>query len=293
MSNKKAFLFPGQGSQQSGMGAGLYESNSEVRNLFDQADDILGFGLKNIMFHGSGEELKRTDVTQPAVFVYSYATYIANNPADAIAVAGHSLGEITALVASGAIEYTTGLQLVAARAKAMQYACELAPSTMAAILGLDDQKVKEICTETDGIVVAANFNCPGQVVISGEIAAVEIAAENCKKAGAKRAIILSVGGAFHSPLMQPALEMFSQAVQQASFNTPSIPVFQNVDAKPSLDPESIKRKLLQQLTSPVLWTNTIESLQNNGVEEYVEFGSKVLSGFVKKIHKEALVTSFE
>ncbi|HZV68112.1 MAG TPA: ACP S-malonyltransferase [Saprospiraceae bacterium] len=293
MTTKRAFVFPGQGSQLSGMGAALYESFPEVRTYFDQADEILGYELKNLMFYGAEEELKRTEVTQPAVFLYSYATYKSKEPGIASVVAGHSLGEITALVAAGALDFESGLRLVDARARAMQVACELTESTMAAILGLEDDVVKQICEDTPGIVVAANYNCPGQVVISGENMAVELAAESCKKAGAKRAILLPVGGAFHSPLMEPARDLFSQAVENIRFNTPSIPVYQNVDASPSVDPDEIKLKLLAQLTSSVLWTSTIENMKAFGIEEYVEFGSKVLGGFIRKIHKEAIITSFE
>ena len=293
MSITKAFIFPGQGSQLSGMGAALYENFPEVRPLFDKADEILGYGLRNMMFYGAEEELKRTEITQPAVFVYSYATYRSRETGVPSAVAGHSLGEITALVAANVLDFESGLRLVDARARAMQAACELTESTMAAILGLEDALVQQICEETPGIVVAANFNCPGQVVISGETIAVELAAETCKKAGAKRAIILSVGGAFHSPLMEPALELFSSAVNTIQFKKPIVPVYQNVDAMSSLDPDQIKLKLLSQLTSSVLWSRIIEQMRLDGVEEYMEFGSKVLGGFVRKIYKEATVTSFE
>jgi len=293
MSNPRAFLFPGQGSQLTGMGAALYDANHSIRYLFDQADDILGYGLKDLMFHGAEEELKRTEITQPAVFVYSYATYQSKDLGTPDAVAGHSLGEITALVAAKALDFTSGLKLVDARAKAMQAACEITPSTMAAILGLDDAVVSKICADTHGIVVAANYNCPGQVVISGETAAVEHAAEACKRAGAKRAIMLAVGGAFHSPLMAPARDMFAEALEKTTIHTPLCPVYQNVDGQPSTDPGSIRHKLLHQLTSSVQWTLTIETMKENNIQEYVEFGSKVLGGFVKKIHKEAIMTSFE
>lgn len=293
MTTKKAYLFPGQGSQLSGMGASLYESAPDIRYLFDEADEILGYGLRQLMFYGAEEELKRTEITQPAVFVYSYATYRSKMLDAPIAMAGHSLGELTAIVAAGSLDFESGLRLVDARARAMQKACEMVDSTMAAILGLADEDVKRICEETPGVVVAANFNCPGQVVISGETMAVNLAAEACKQAGAKRAIMLSVGGAFHSPLMAPAVEIFGKAIETTKFNDPAIAVYQNVDGSPSLDAEEIKQKLVRQLTSSVLWGNTIEMMRNNGVEEYVEFGSKVLSGFVKKIHKEAPVISFE
>jgi len=293
MTAKKAFLFPGQGSQLSGMGALVYESFPEVRPYFDDANDILGYDLKHMMFYGAEEELKRTEITQPAVFVYSYATYKSHEPGIASAVAGHSLGEITALVAAGVLDFQSGLQLVDARARAMQVACEKVDSTMAAILGLEDEVVKEVCEGTEGIVVAANYNCPGQVVISGVTAAVERAMEECRKKGAKRAIMLAVGGAFHSPVMNPAIELFAPAIEKATFSEPVIPVYQNVDGLPSTDPDQIKNKLLRQLTSSVLWTSTIENMKANGITEYMEFGSKVLGGFVRKIHKEAPVTSFE
>jgi [acyl-carrier-protein] S-malonyltransferase len=291
--NKKAFLFPGQGSQLSGMGASLYETYPDIRFLFDTADDILGYGLRNLMFYGAEEELKRTEVTQPAVYVYSYATFLSRSPGIPDAVAGHSLGEITAIVASGALDFESGLKLVDARARAMQKACEITPSTMAAILGLDDDRVRKVCESTPGVVVAANFNCPGQVVISGDIEAVTAAAEACKENGAKRAIMLPVGGAFHSPLMAPAVEIFAKAIESTSFKIPTAPVYQNVDGMPSLDPDEIRQKLVRQLTASVQWTRTIENMRTNGVEEFVEFGSKVLGGFVKKIYKESNVTSFE
>ena len=293
MAIKKAFLFPGQGSQLSGMGSSLYESFPDIRHLFDEADEILGYGLRNLMFYGAEEELKRTEVTQPAVYVYSYATYISRSPGIADAVAGHSLGEITAIVAAEALDFATGLRLVDARARAMQVACGMTESTMAAILGLDDDLVTRICEETPGIVVAANFNCPGQVVISGETHAVGLASESCKQAGAKRAIMLPVGGAFHSPLMAPAVDLFAKTIDSIEFRTPVVPVYQNVDGMSSTEADVIKQKLVRQLTASVMWTSTIQAIQNNGIEEYVEFGSKVLGGFVKKIHKEAVVTSFE
>lgn len=293
MAHKRAFLFPGQGSQLTGMGAELYESEPSVRYLFDQADEILGYGLKDLMFHGAEDDLKRTEITQPAVFVYSYATFQAKEPGLPDAVAGHSLGELTALVAAKSLDYAAGLKLVAARAGAMQAACEITDSTMAAILGLEDVAIQQICADTPGIVVAANYNCPGQVVISGETASVEMAVESCKRAGAKRAILLPVGGAFHSPLMTPARDMFADAINRTTFHTPVCPVYQNVDAEPSINPETIRHKLLHQLTSSVQWANTIVTMNENGIDAYLEFGSKVLGGFVKKIIKEASVTSFE
>jgi [acyl-carrier-protein] S-malonyltransferase len=293
MSQSTAHLFPGQGSQLSGMGKALYADTPEIRYLFDQADEILGYGLKQLMFEGAEGDLKRTEITQPAVFVYSYATYQSKQPGAPQAVAGHSLGELTALVAAKALDFSSGLQLVNARARAMQAACEITPSTMAAILGLADADVQRICNETQGIVVAANYNCPGQVVISGEVQAVEAAAEACKAAGAKRAIMLSVGGAFHSPLMTPARDMFAEAIGRTTFHAPICKVYQNVDGQPSTDPEEIRHKVLHQLTSSVQWTTTIETMMQDGIADYMEFGSKVLGGFVKKIYKEAVVTSFE
>lgn len=293
MSSKRAFLFPGQGSQLSGMGAALYADNPDIRYLFDQADEILEFGLKDLMFHGEERDLKRTEITQPAVFVYSYATYMSKDEGLPDAVAGHSLGELTALVVSKALDFESGLKLVSARANAMQAACEMTASTMAAILGLEDEVVHRICQNTPGIVVAANYNCPGQVVISGEIVAVELAMEACKAQGAKRAILLPVGGAFHSPVMAPAKDMFAEAIEKTTFHTPVCAVYQNVDAEPSTTPETIKHKLLHQLTSSVRWTSTIENMKENGIDTYLEFGSKVLSGFVRKIDREATVTTYE
>jgi [acyl-carrier-protein] S-malonyltransferase len=293
MTTKRAFIFPGQGSQLSGMGAQLYDQTPAIRYVFEQADEILGYGLKELMFHGAEQDLKRTEITQPAVFVYSYATFLSKEAGIPDAVAGHSLGEITALVAAKALDFESGLRLVHARATAMQAACEITESTMAAILGLDDSVVQQICIDTPGIVVAANYNCPGQVVISGETISVEMAAEACKAAGAKRAILLPVGGAFHSPIMTPARDMFAEAINGTVFHAPVCAVYQNVDAAPSQNPDSIRHKLLHQLTSSVQWTNTIETMKADGITEYVEFGSKVLGGFVKKIDKEATITSFE
>lgn len=278
-----AYVFPGQGAQFTGMGKDLYDSNPKAKELIDSACDILGYDIRNIMFNGSADELKQTKVTQPAVFIHSTAAAAAIEDFRPDMTAGHSLGEFSALVAAGAMSFEDGLRLVYARAMAMQKACEAKPSTMAAIIGLPDETVEEICARTEGIVVPANFNCPGQLVISGEIEAVTAACDALKAAGAKRALVLAVGGAFHSPLMEPARLELAEAIEKTRIVAPVCPVYQNVDALPSTDPEIIKQKLLKQLTSPVRWTQTVINMHNDGASEFVELGpGTVLQGLVKK-----------
>lgn len=283
----RAIVFPGQGAQFEGMGKDLYESSENARNIFRQADKILGFALSDIMFNGSSEDLKQTKVTQPALFVHAIATLSAKEHEQPDAVAGHSLGEFTALVANGALSFEDGLELVYKRAMAMQKACEAVPGTMAAILGLENNEVVKICNEIDEVVVAANFNCPGQLVISGSIPGVEKAMEKLTEAGAKRAIRLEVGGAFHSPLMEPARKELADAIMQTHFNVPTCPVYQNVTAQPETDPEIIKLNLIAQLTGAVKWTQTIENMLKNGITTFVEAGGsgKVLSGLIKKVDR--------
>ncbi|MBC7383167.1 MAG: ACP S-malonyltransferase [Bacteroidia bacterium] len=290
---KKAYIFPGQGVQFAGMGKDLYESNSEAKILFEKANEILGFPITDIMFSGSDEELKQTRVTQPAVFLHSVikAITLANFAPDM--VAGHSLGEFSALVANKAITFEAGLRLVYARAIAMQKACELQPSTMAAILGLDDAKVVEICASVnDDVVVPANFNCPGQLVISGSIAAVTKACELMKAAGAKRALILPVSGAFHSPFMEHARIELEEAIQATQFKEPVCPVYQNYVAKAITDVNEIKLNLTAQLTAPVRWTQSVEAMIEDGATEFIECGpGNVLQGLVKKIYKDAITSA--
>lgn len=285
--SKKAFVFPGQGSQVTGMGKDLYENNAKAREMFDKANEILGFNITDVMFEGTADDLKQTKVTQPAVFLHSVV--LAATMGDEFnpdMVAGHSLGEFSALVAAGAMAFEDGLKLVAARARAMQKACEAKPSTMAAVLALPDEKVEEICDSVEGTVVAANYNCPGQIVISGEIEAVEAACAKALEAGAKRALRLPVGGAFHSPLMEPARQELAAAIEATEFSTPRVPVYQNVDAKPHTDPAEIKANLVAQLTAPVRWTRSVQNMIADGATEFIEVGpGKVLRGLVGKIDR--------
>ncbi len=287
----KAFIFPGQGSQFSGMGKALYEANLQAKELFEQANFILGFKITDTMFSGTDEALKQTNVTQPAIFIHSVILAKTMTDFKPDAVAGHSLGEFSALVASGALSFEDGLKLVAARANAMQKACEQNPSTMAAILNLTDDVVEKICSEIDEVVVAANYNCPGQLVISGSIEGVNKACELMKAAGAKRALLLPVGGAFHSPLMEPARIELKAAIENTNFHQPICPIYQNVDAQPHSSVEEIKQNLIAQLTAPVRWTQTVQNMVANNLTEFVEVGpGKVLQGLVQKIYNEAVVS---
>lgn len=290
----KAYVFPGQASQFVGMGKDLYESSALAKDLFEQANDILGFRITEVMFDGSDEDLKETKVTQPAVFLHSIVkAKLAGSDFKPDAVAGHSLGEFSALVAAGALSFEDGLRLVQARAMAMQKACEAEASTMAAIIGLEDEVVEKVCAGISDIVIPANYNCPGQLVISGSLKGIEQAVEQLKAAGARRALVLPVGGAFHSPLMQPAQDELQSAIEAAAFTAPACPIYQNVTAKAEQQPEAIQRNLIAQLTAPVRWTQTMQNMIADGVAEFIEVGGngKTLQGFVKKIDRSFLTSA--
>jgi [acyl-carrier-protein] S-malonyltransferase len=292
---KKAYVFPGQGAQFPGMGRDLYESSQVAKEMFERANEVLGFRITDIMFGEDAEALKQTAVTQPAVFLHSVImAKVLGEEFTPNMVAGHSLGEFSALVVAGALSFEEGLSLVAKRAAAMQKACEATPSTMAAVLGLEDSVVEQACAEIDGVVVAANYNCPGQLVISGTIEAVDAACIKLKELGARRALRLPVGGAFHSPLMEPARIELSKAIEQAEFTTPRCPVYQNVDAKPYTNPTQIKQNLVAQLTSPVRWTYCVQNMIADGATDFTELGpGKVLQGLITKINKDVTATSKE
>ena len=290
----KAYVFPGQGAQFVGMGHDLYENNATARDLFEQANEILGFRITDLMFNGTDEDLRRTDITQPAVFLHSIIVAKSQPDFAPDMTAGHSLGEFSALVAAGALSFADGLRLVAARARAMQKACELKPSTMAAIIGLPDEKVEETLKGVEGVVVCANYNCPGQIVISGEEEAIDAACKLLTEAGARRALKLKVGGAFHSPLMEPARAELAEAIAATEFHTPTCPVYQNVDAKPHTDPAEIKANLIAQLTAPVRWTHSVQNMIADGATEFTEFGpGKVLQGLISKIDRSATVAGVQ
>ncbi len=290
-----AYIFPGQGAQFSGMGLDLYEKYPLAQKLFEKANSILGFSITDIMFEGSADALKQTKVTQPAIFLHSVILgKVMGDSFKPDMVAGHSLGEFSALVANGSLNFEDGLRLVSQRAMAMQKACERQPSTMAAVLGLEDAVVEKICSEIPGIVVPANYNCPGQLVISGEVEAINLACEKLKAAGARRALVLPVGGAFHSPLMEPAREKLAAAIENTNFSKPACPIYQNVSGTAVTNPEDIKRNLISQLTAPVKWSQSVQQMVQDGASLFVEVGpGKVLQGLVKKIHPEAEVASAE
>ena len=288
---KRAYVFPGQGAQFSGMGRELYENSAEAKALFERANEILGFRITDVMFAGTADELKQTKVTQPAVFLHSVilAKVLGVEP---VAVAGHSLGEFSALVVAGALSFEDGLRLVAKRAVAMQRACEIEQGTMAAVLRLPDETIEQVCQSIDGVVVAANYNCPGQLVISGAVDAVNEACAKLKEAGARRALVLPVGGAFHSPLMEPARQELAEAIEAASFATPICPIYQNVDGRPHTSPEDIKANLIAQLTAPVRWTQIVDNMMEDGIISFVELGpGNVLQGLISKISPTAMVES--
>lgn len=283
----KAYVFPGQGAQFPGMGQELYKTSSKARTLFEAANEILGFRITDVMFNGTEEELKQTNVTQPAIFLHAVVLALISDDFNPDMVAGHSLGEFSALVSNRVLSFEDGLNLVAQRAAAMQYACEVNPSTMAAIIGLEDAVVEDICRQIDAVVVPANYNCPGQLVISGSFEGITIACEKAKAAGAKRALQLQVGGAFHSALMDPAKEKLQEAILRTNFNVPICPIYQNVDANPSTDVDMIKINLIAQLTAPVLWSQTVVNMIDEGATTFIECGpGKVLQGLVKKINRE-------
>jgi [acyl-carrier-protein] S-malonyltransferase len=293
---KHAFVFPGQGAQYPGMGKTYYDNSSFSKKIFEQANDILGFRISNVMFTGTEEDLKQTNITQPAIFLHSIIVFKSIESARPDMVAGHSLGEFSALVANGTLSFESALELVSIRAKAMQKACEQTPSTMAAVLGLADDKVEEICRqvqeETGEVVVPANYNCPGQLVISGSVKGVETACERLKASGAKRALVLPVGGAFHSPLMEPAKNELKAAIQKTNFHTPSCPVYQNVAAKGVIDKDEIKQNLIDQLTGAVKWTQCVQSMVADGASKFTEVGpGKVLQGLILKVNKEVAAES--